>query len=274
MSAVPTAADVEHFRAFGFVVLRGAFDAAPLRDELERAIDEASTKTLGTGVARVQYAPMMTERNPRSLSLVDGFEAAAAALLDGPVIPLRAKGVRYFGGTAWHADSSDAAVLSVGFAAYLEPLAADTGALRLVPGSHRGDFQAAVLRYLELDDASRIDALPAVAIATRPGDVIAFDEHVVHASAGGTLRRQWRIDYVRDPQTPDEEGAVRDYIARVFSVEVECAYDPDVCPSYGAAWLGSQRRAVARLGQLGAYRCAEAHERAARSRRARTDQHR
>src|SRR5262249_35930230 len=67
----------------------------------------------------------------------------ATTLLGGPVLPTRAKGVLYGGDTPWHADSAFA-VASVGFAAYLEPLRAETGALRVLPGSHRGDFTEAL----------------------------------------------------------------------------------------------------------------------------------
>src|SRR5207253_3073850 len=79
--------------------------------------------------------------------LVDAFEGAAAALFEAPAVALRAKGVRYHGSTSWHSDSSDAEVASIGFAAYLEPLDGGSGALRVVPGSHRPDYGAAVLAY-------------------------------------------------------------------------------------------------------------------------------
>src|SRR4051794_5395188 len=127
--------EIMHFQAFGFVVFRNAFDAIPLRAELNEALTSGCAQPTGTGVAEVQYLPMMSPRTPHSLSLLDRFETAAATLLGGPVLPVRAKGMRYFGSTSWHTDSSHP-IASVGFAAYLEPLDAENGALRVLPGSH------------------------------------------------------------------------------------------------------------------------------------------
>jgi len=260
------AIDVEHFRAFGFVVLRGALDAEALAAELDRALAVGSTAARGTGVARVEYVPMMVAGTPQSLFLLDRFEAAAALLLDGPVVPIRAKGVRYHGSTAWHADSSDAIVRSLGFAAYLEPLDASTGALRVVPGSHRADFGAAVRDFLAGGAGTTIDSLPGVSIVTRPGDVIVFDEHLVHASAGGSVRRQWRVDYAAEPRSAADEAALRSYLARIFPPDWDGGYDVDRFPSYGSEWLASGRPAVERLRRLGAYELASVQEEYARSR--------
>jgi hypothetical protein len=132
------------------------------------------------GEVKGRYAPMMTARTQFSLSLLDRFEPQAALLLGGPVLPVRAKGVRYVASTPWHTDSRHG-VASVGFAAYLEPLDAESGALRVLPGSHRPDFGEAALTYVvSLGASATVSMLPGYAIGTEPGDVIAFDEH--HAS--------------------------------------------------------------------------------------------
>jgi hypothetical protein len=261
MSDSESALDLLHFRAFGFVILRDAVDPSTLGIELDHAVGANRTTPLETGVARAQYAPMMAKTTPYSLSLLDRFQDTATTLLGARAVPLRAKGVRYFGSTSWHADSLDPAVASVGFAAYLEPLGPGTGALRVVPASHRAEVRADVLRYAAARAEAAADSVPAVALATQPGDVIVFDEHLVHASAGGTVRRQWRVDYFRDPTAPAEEAAVRAYIARVFPPDWDGGYDVERFPSYGPAWLESSRPAVARLRELGAYELASAQER-------------
>ena len=261
------ATTVDHFRTFGFVVVRNAFDPSPLREEVDRTIAEGAMGANDTPAARTQYVPMMTARTPRSLSLLDRFETLAATLLGGSVFPLRAKGMRCFGGTSWHVDSADD-VVSVGFVAYLEPLSAENGALRVLPGSHRHELGDAVRRYLTGQGAGlTIDALPGVAIATQPGDVIAFDEHLLQASAGGGTRRQWRVDYLREPRSADEERCLRAHVARVFPPDWDGCYDVDLFPSYGSDWLGSSRACVQRLRDLGVYRLAEAQENFMRARR-------
>jgi phytanoyl-CoA dioxygenase PhyH len=265
--------DVTHFRAFGFVALRGVFEAGPLREELDRALGEGVFSRfgadVGTGQVRGEYVPMMSARTSHSLSLLDRFEASAAVLLGGPVLPVRAKGMRYFGGTPWHRDSP-LDLASVGFAAYLEPLQADSGALRVLPGSHRHDFGGAVQAYLAaLGADSPALALPGFPIVTEPGDVIAFDEHLFHASTGGTTRRQWRVDYFRDPTSAAEEEVVRRYFAGIFPPDWDGGYDVETFPSYGPDWRGSGRLAAHRLGELGAYEFAAVQEKFARSRRSR-----
>src|SRR5262249_34191248 len=158
---------------------------------------------------RVRYVPMMCARTPTSLSLLDRFETFAATLLDGPVVPLRAKGMRYTGDTAWHRDS-ESALPSVGFAAYLDPLRDETGALRVLPGSHHRQPGDQVAAWLATSDApAAVDAVPGSPISTDPGDVIAFDEHLFHASAGGAARLQWRVDYLLAPRSPQDEAAAR-----------------------------------------------------------------
>ncbi len=212
------------------------------------------------GEVKGRYAPMMTARTQFSLSLLDRFEPQAALLLGGPVLPVRAKGVRYVASTPWHTDSRHG-VASVGFAAYLEPLDAESGALRVLPGSHRPDFGEAALTYVvSLGASATVSMLPGYAIGTEPGDVIAFDEHLLHGSAGGTNRRQWRVDYVRDPVGFDEGAKVRSYFANIFPPDWDGGYDVDRYPSYGPDWLASGGPAVARLRELGVYDLADKQE--------------
>jgi hypothetical protein len=245
--------DLHHFHAFGFVVLRGAFDPAPLAREIDDTLRDPDgsplSAPLGDAAIRFRYAPMMTARTPASLALLDHLEPIAAELLGGPVLPTRAKAVRYVGDTPWHADST-LALASLGCAAYLEPLRADSGALRVLPGSHVGPAA---------------EALPGHVLETEPGDVILFDEHLRHASTGGGARRQWRLDYVREPDDDASATLVRSYFAGIFAPDWEGGYDVDQHPSYGEDWLTSGRRAVPMLARLGVYELAAAHE--ARGRR-------
>jgi phytanoyl-CoA dioxygenase PhyH len=160
--------EIKHFQAFGFVVFRNAFNAGPLRDEVDRALDAGCRRSTGTGVAEVQYLPMMSPRTPCSLSLLDRFETAAAALVGGPVLPVRAKGIRYVGSTPWHTDSSRP-VASIGLAAYLDRLNGENGALRVLPGSHRGEYGSIVAAYLaSVAPGAAVESFPAVALPTSP----------------------------------------------------------------------------------------------------------
>jgi hypothetical protein len=213
-----------------------------------------------------RYLPMMCEHTPVSLALLDRFMAPAAQLLGRPVLPLRAKGVLYFGSAAWHRDS-DHPVASVGFATYLEPLRADNGALRVLPGSHRPEYAAALQRHLAAHPGLTVDELPGVALASEPGDVIAFAEPLYHATLGGRDRRQWRVDYFEDPTDAAAEARVRAWYADTFPPDWDGGHDVDRYPTYGPAWQASGRPCVARLAALGLVDAAAAQEAYARSRR-------
>ena len=111
-------AGIAHFHELGFVVLRGAFDPGPLSRELESALYDSKrgsfTAQVGGGaVIKGSYVPMMCEKTPVSLELLDRFEPIAAVLLGRPVLSARAKGVRYAASSPWHRDST-AMVASVG----------------------------------------------------------------------------------------------------------------------------------------------------------------
>jgi hypothetical protein len=259
-------ADIEHFRTFGFVVLRGALEAAQLSEEMDRSFADGLRSSfeaeVGGRVLSAAYLPMMCETTPVSLALLDHFAGPAAQLLGSPVLPVRAKGVIYFGAAAWHNDS-DRDVASIGFLAYLEPLDVDNGALRLIPGSHRREFGDALRTYLAVSTST----LPGHVVPTTPGDVIVFDEHLYHASTGGRNRRQWRVDYLQDPVGPGDEEKVRSYFSGLYRPDWDGGYDVDRYPSYGAAWRASGRPWVDRLDELGAYDKAEREEAFARSQR-------
>ena len=250
--------------AFGFVVLRQFFDPAPLAAEIDRVLADGILRDVpGRGDIRFQYVPMMTAETPASLSLLDRAGIVAAAVFGGPVIPTRAKATRYHGESPWHTDS-DLPLRSVGFLAYLEPVGVDSGALRVIPGSHHAQFREAIrgMGATGLRDPS----LPAHVVATEPGDMLLLDERVLHASFGGGLRRQWRVDYLGAP-ADSELNLTRSYFAGIYTPDWDGGYDVDRYPSYGPDWRHSGRMAVARLEALGVYEAATAQEAFMRSRR-------
>lgn len=260
-----TRQSADAFRTFGFVVLRQFFEPAPLAAEIDDVMAEGlGADVAGNGDIQFQYVPMMTAETPVSLSVLDRAEAVAAALLAGPVLPTRAKGVRYIGDTQWHTDS-DSPLTSVGFLAYLEPVGAESGALRVLPGSHHPQLGDAI-RALGAAGLAAL-ALPDHVVATEPGDIILLDEHLFHASFGGGIRRQWRVDYVNAPDGAEAETRTKSYFASIFAPDWDGGYDVDRYPSYGPDWRTSNRAAVARLEALGVYELAATQEAFTRSRR-------
>jgi hypothetical protein len=259
--------DVFHFQIFGFVVLRQFFNPHSIATEIDSVMlhgQRPSFKESRGGDFQFQYVPMMTAETPGSLSLLDHTQTIAATLLGGPVLPTRAKGVRYSGNTPWHADS-DLPIASLGIVTYLESLGEKSGALRVLPGSHRQEF-ANFLSSLKAA-GKPAETFPSHIVLTDPGDVIAFDEHLFHASFGGGNRRQWRVDFIADPANVEAEEQARAYFGNLYRPDWDGGYDVDRYPSYGSDWLGSGRPAVARLNALGVYEMAAKQEAFARSRR-------
>jgi len=265
MSSGSTSSPAAAFRTFGFGVLRQFFDPRPLAAEIDRVMHEGLVSRVSTTEKiHFEYVPMMTAQTPTSLSLLDRIEAVAADLLGGSVLPTRAKGVRYSGNTPWHSDSISP-LASAGFLAYLEPLGVEDGALRILPGSHHPEFRDA-LRRLGIDGTAD-PSVPAHVVATEPGDLILLDEHLFHASFGGRTRRQWRVDFVKAPESAEAEDLTKSYFAALYPPDWDGGYDVDRYPSYGPDWRGSSRPAVAQLEALGVYELAAVQEAFTRSRR-------
>jgi phytanoyl-CoA dioxygenase PhyH len=258
---------VDAFRTFGFVVLRRFFEPGPLAEEIDRVLGNGlCADILNSGGIQFQYVPMMTAETPVSLSLLDRAGTVAAVMLDAPVLPTRAKGVRYFGDTAWHTDS-DLPLTSVGFLTYLEPVDGESGALRVLPGSQHPQFREAI-RALGATGPMG-SQLPDHVVAAEPGDMILLDEHLFHASFGGGRRRQWRVDYLRAPGSAESQILTKSFFAGLYTPEWDGGYDVDRYPSYGPYWQNSSRPAVAQLQALGVYDLAAAQEAFMRSRRGR-----
>jgi hypothetical protein len=253
------------FRTFGFDVLRQFFDPQPLAAEIEQVMRDGLVTDASRGSeVHFQYVPMMSAKTPVSLSLLDRVEALASALLGGSVLPTRAKGVRYSGNTPWHTDSASP-LTSIGFLAYLEPLRAEDGALRVLPGSHHPDFRDA-LCALGVNGAADT-SLPAQVVLTEPGDLILLNEHLLHASFGGGIRRQWRVDFVQAPVDADTERITQSYFADIYPPDWDGGYDVDRYPTYGPDWRNSSRPSVAQLDALGVYDLSSVQEAFTRSMR-------
>ena len=171
-----TTAQADHFRTFGFAVLRGflADRAAALCAEADAAIRDAYAATYDERVIdgiSGHYLPMAARLTPVSASLVcddPRFIDAAEQLLGGPVIPECPEGVLYFAEAGWH-DDDGIGVRGVKFAAYFDKLTAASGALRLVPGSHHPEQNTRLAAYRDRQLPIRGDAGAAAYQASIPG---------------------------------------------------------------------------------------------------------
>jgi hypothetical protein len=147
------------------------------------------------------------EDDPRVLSIV--------RRLVGPDFErCPADGNLFFCDTSWHHDQFGAPMkqfhLKLSF--YLEPLAASSGAIRVLPGTNFAfaPFARNVRNDLASPDACREaygiepDEVPSYAIESVPGDMVLWNYRTVHASfGGGPGRRLLSLNY-RAPLPPEE----------------------------------------------------------------------
>jgi hypothetical protein len=83
-----------------------------------------------------------------------------------------------------------------------------------------------------------------------------------HASSGGRHRHQWSAEFVLDPASPEEELAVRAYLATQFSPNYSLDYDPTHYPDYGPALRSDgPARWIAQLDRRGALAGADTEQR-------------
>jgi hypothetical protein len=108
----------------------------------------------------------------------------------------------YVGDSGWHSDTDwhgqsrgQPPRLFYKMALYLDPVTASTGALRVIPGSHKkGDRFAEGVQAALMDRPGTLglrgDQVPAVALESNPGDVVVFNQSLKHSSWGGGNRRR------------------------------------------------------------------------------------
>lgn len=182
------------------------------------------------GLRRSCIVPFIDQSEYLSSLLDDPrVHGIAASLLGEDFNYMGSDGNLYAGDTGWHPDGQHREILHVKLAFYLDPLSRDTGCLRVIPGSHRiGDRYAESLRQqigrtAESWGISGAE-VPAVALETRPGDLVCFNHNTFHAAyGGGGRRRMFTINLCqRYPEDRLEElrrylaGAARFWIDRVY----------------------------------------------------------
>ncbi len=123
----------------------------------------------------------------------------------------------YVGDTLWHSDGyRDSKYLSFKMAFYLDPVTADTGCLRVIPGSHKygdtfGNMLEEVRKARETsDNAPRelwgVDGseVPAIPLEAVPGDLVMFNHNIKHSSwGGGDRRRMFTMNFEQRYESED-----------------------------------------------------------------------
>ena len=189
------------FQTFGFIHLPQQFSA----EEMEAVTREADSlwedqRGGGPPTGQNQVIIDIVEKGEvMTKMLVDDRIWGTVEALLGPGFvwngsggSLSFSGVTGKGVHHWHTDRpNEPHANTYGFHLYLDKVTADTGALRVIPGSHKPSLHDELL-YLneQADDTSmRLFGLgptdmPGVAIESDPGDIVFFSQKIYHGVYG------------------------------------------------------------------------------------------
>ena len=190
------------FDTFGFLAFPGL-----LADSVDRIIDEFERIWADhggghhgiphDGTARSAIFPFPDQSEYLSSLLDDQRVHDIASSICGEDFNYTSgDGNFYTGDTQWHSDGYTARpVLSIKMAFYVDAITRDTGALRVIPGSHRvGEPFADSLEEKLRRDGPGFGVpgseVPAQALEITPGDIVVFNHRLKHASFGGSKRRR------------------------------------------------------------------------------------
>jgi ectoine hydroxylase-related dioxygenase (phytanoyl-CoA dioxygenase family) len=195
------------FRTFGFLAFPGLF--VDKIAEITRAFEDIWQRHGGghagqahDGKARSALVPFI-DQDERLCALLDDprILEIASKLLGDDFNYMSSDGNFYVGDTRWHSDGwRTNGVLHIKMAFYLDPVGADSGCLRVIPGSSftadrfAQALQGEIGRSQELWGVDGRE-VPAIALETQPGDLLLFNHNTKHAAfGGGTRRRMFTIN--------------------------------------------------------------------------------
>ena len=200
---------VAFFETFGYLRLPGLF-----RDDVDEIIEGFEDVFAAEGHPRMElYEPLHGEERRLIIPQFIDKSARLHALLDderviGIVRSLLGSGYEYAESdgnlfdceSTWHSDIYGAPMHlhHVKLSFYLDRLRADSGAIRVMPGTNFFNERFARNVRRRINDPAKIEdefgvdrrELPSVVLETDPGDVVVWDFRTIHASFHGSKRRR------------------------------------------------------------------------------------
>ena len=207
------------FDSFGYLVVPGL-----LADEIEWITSEfyAVFDARGgehDGSIRSVIVPFIDQRE-RLCTLLDNPKVVdtIGSLLGEDFNYVGGDGNIHTGNTPWHTDGGHQVGLYAKFHIYLDSLTRESGALRVIPGSHLyGPWRDQLHKVFESNDRLNMDnrEVPCVAIETDPGDVVVANHNLYPAAfGGGQARRHAALNVTSRATTPQEIAELDQYIPR------------------------------------------------------------
>jgi hypothetical protein len=204
------------FEQFGYLHFPGLFNdsIAWIIDEFE-AVWAKCQSVKHTGEARTMFPGNFICQTPKLCALMDDprIHGICTGLMGPDYQYAGGDGNFYSGDTGWHSDLMGEFYrdcLHIKIAFYLDPVTRDTGALRVIPGSHMGGDRFTDTLHKQMGELGVAGKdIPAVALETKPGDLVLFTHNLKHASFGGSKRRRmFVLNMQAFPHTPRAHAEV------------------------------------------------------------------
>jgi len=227
------------FDTFGYLVFRGLM--ADRIDEITTEFESVFKKNGGNyngkehDFKKTSTIVAFIGQSEKLSSLLDDerVRTICATLLGDDYNYLTSAGNKYVSTTGWHSDTTmdskwPGNLKSINLSFYLDPVTKETGALRVIPGSHyigdqftellKEDFKQSDLKGLWGIDREEV---PSVPIDIRPGDLLVFNNYMKHAAfGGGNNRRVMLINFSRR-YPADRLDELKDYVSTFAPYWVE-----------------------------------------------------
>lgn len=203
----------QFFDTFGYLGFPGLLKDSVgwITEEFENVF-KSRKDVVHDGSKRTMFPASFIEQNEKLCTLLDDprIVGLLKGLLGEDFMYQGGDGNYYSGDTGWHSDLMPncpmyKASRHVKVAFYLDPLTRDTGALRVVPGSHIRDDKFSGNLHKQINQLGiKGQDIPSVALETVPGDILVFDHNLKHASYGGSkFRRMFTMNNCAYPHTPE-----------------------------------------------------------------------
>ena len=213
-----SAQQISHFETFGFLCLKGLFtptEMADMTDEAEALLEANPGKR--TGPSHQAVSPFVEMGTGLALLPEDDrIYKSMEQLLGEGFVWGNSEGVSgSFNETndhEWHCDRAgqiDLQYTRIKIMIYLQSMRKDTGALRVIPGSHHPPFHKQLLALQSQKSGSSPSAFgvegPELCSCPRevdPGDVVVFNHYLFHAVYGKqSVRRYIALKFAAKPET-------------------------------------------------------------------------
>jgi len=250
------------FRTFGYLGFPGLF--ADKIEEITQAFENVWQRHGGghagkahDGRARSALVPFI-DQDERLCALLDDprILEIAGRLLGDDFNYMGSDGNFYVGDTRWHSDGwRTNGILHIKMAFYLDPVGADSGCLRVIPGSFFTEDRFAQALQREIGRSQELWGIdgrevPAIALETQPGDVVLFNHNTKHAAFGGGTRRRMFTINLCQRYPADLLPELRETIAGAARFWIERAYGETMVRTAGPARMRHLEQVLANDGHL------------------------